>query len=140
MTLAGQLVRTTRVVSVSRRPYPSLTPLNRYTATFTGSKHRVIIWLEGSIQPDLQFAAIAETARALVEARDRWFNPPDLVEWVPEVAPGFPDRLLPRSEAAAKALKGRTLTNLYNTRGTPEGAWLDALHRRLDEAVAAAYG
>ena len=25
-------------------------------------------------------------------------------------------------------------------RGTPEGTWLDNLHRALDEAVAAAYG
>ena len=89
---------------------------------------------------DPRATAIAEAARALVEARERWLNPPDLVERVPEVVPGFPDRILPRNEAAAKALKGRTLTKLYNTRGTPEGAWLDALHRRLDEAVAAAYG
>ena len=37
-------------------------------------------------------------------------------------------------------LKSRTLTALYNTRGKPEGAWLDTLHQRLDEAVAAAYG
>jgi hypothetical protein len=29
---------------------------------------------------------------------------------------------------------------LYNTRGTPEGAWLDGLHQSLDAAVAAAYG
>lgn len=89
---------------------------------------------------DPRAIAIAEAARALVEARDRWLNPPELVERVPEVVPGFPDRLIPRNEEAAKALKRRTLTNLYNTRGTPEGAWLDALHRRLDEAVAAAYG
>jgi hypothetical protein len=32
------------------------------------------------------------------------------------------------------------LTNLYNTRGTPEGTWLDNLHRALDEPVAVAYG
>jgi len=37
-------------------------------------------------------------------------------------------------------LRTRTLTALYNTRGTPQGAWLDGLHRTLDEAVAAAYG
>lgn len=84
--------------------------------------------------------AIAEAARALVEARNRWLNPEDLVEIVPEVVPGFPDRILPRNAAAAQALKARTLTKLYNTRGTPEGAWLDGLHQRLDEAVAAAYG
>ena len=29
---------------------------------------------------------------------------------------------------------------LYNQRGKPEGAWLNTLHRTLDEAVAAAYG
>jgi type II restriction/modification system DNA methylase subunit YeeA len=83
---------------------------------------------------------IAAAARDLVEKRDRWLNPPELVQIVPEVVPGFPDRILPRNEAAAKILKKRTLTNLYNTRGTPEGAWLDSLHRTLDDAVAAAYG
>ena len=59
---------------------------------------------------------------------------------MPEVVPGFPDRILPRDGAAAELLKRRTLTSLYNMRGTPEGAWLDHLHRALDEAVAAAYG
>ena len=76
----------------------------------------------------------------MVEARDRWLNPPELVQRVPEVVPGFPDRLLPRDEKAAATLRDRTLTNLYNQRGTPAGAWLDNLHRALDEAVAAAYG
>lgn len=93
-----------------------------------------------SYAQDPRAIAIAEAARALTEARDRWLNPAELVEHVPEVVPGFPDRIVPRNAAAAQALKKRTLTNLYNTRGTPEGAWLDALHRRLDEAVAAAYG
>jgi len=63
-----------------------------------------------------------------------------MVEVVPEVVPGFPDCILPKNAAAAAILKKRTLTALYNTRGTPEGAWLDGLHRRLDEAVATAYG
>jgi hypothetical protein len=49
---------------------------------------------------------------------------------------GYPERLLPRDEACAKELKKRTLTNLYNQRP----AWLDNLHRELDEDVAAAYG
>jgi len=93
-----------------------------------------------SYAEDPRAMAIAAAARALVEARDRWLNPADLVETVPEVVPGFPDRILPRSPAAAQALKPRTLTKLYNTRGTPEGAWLDGLHQQLDEAVAAAYG
>ncbi len=45
-------------------------------------------------------------------------------------------RTIPRDEAAARDLKNRTLTNLYNLRP----AWLDLAHRRLDEAVFAAYG
>jgi type II restriction/modification system DNA methylase subunit YeeA len=84
--------------------------------------------------------AIAAAARELVEKRDLWLNPPDLIERVPEVVPEFPDRIVPRNAPAAATLKSRTLTNLYNMRGTPEGAWLDNLHRALDEAVAAAYG
>ena len=84
--------------------------------------------------------AIGAAARDLVEKRDLWLNPPDLTERVPEVVPGYPDRILPRDAKAAAILKTRTLTNLYNTRGTPEGTWLDTLHRKLDEAVAAAYG
>jgi type II restriction/modification system DNA methylase subunit YeeA len=84
--------------------------------------------------------AIAVAARELVEKRDLWLNPPDLIERVPEVVPEFPDRIVPRDAPAAATLKSRTLTNLYNMRGTPEGAWLDNLHRALDEAVAAAYG
>ncbi|WP_376097219.1 class I SAM-dependent DNA methyltransferase [Roseomonas sp. CCTCC AB2023176] len=83
---------------------------------------------------------IAEAARTLVEARDRWLNPEGMVERVAEVVPGFPDRIVPRSLAAATTLRKRTLTALYNARGTPEGAWLDALHRDLDAAVAEAYG
>jgi type II restriction/modification system DNA methylase subunit YeeA len=93
-----------------------------------------------SYAEDPRAVAIAAAARGLVEARDRWLNPADLVETVKEVVDGFPDRILPRSPAAAQALKARTLTKLYNTRGTPEGAWLDGLHQKLDEAVAAAYG
>ena len=41
----------------------------------------------------------------------------------------------PRDEESAKALKKRTLTNLYNERPT----WLDLAHRRLDQAACAAY-
>ena len=55
---------------------------------------------------------------------------------VPEVVPGYPDRILPVDDAAAAILKKRTLTNLYNERP----AWLDNAHRDLDTAVAAAYG
>ena len=79
---------------------------------------------------------IAAAAARLNELRENWLNPADQVIRVPEVVPGFPDRILPKDEAAAKELKKRTLTNLYNTRP----AWLDHAHRALDEAVAEAYG
>src|SRR5258708_369961 len=59
-----------------------------------------------------------------------------LVRRVPEVVPGFPDRILPVDPEAAAILKTRTLTNLYNQRP----AWLADAHRDLDAAVAAAYG
>ena len=80
--------------------------------------------------------AIAVAARRLNELREAWLNPPDLVERVPEVVAGFPDRIVPVSPKAAAILKKRTLTNLYNERP----AWLDNAHRELDAAVAAAYG
>ena len=80
--------------------------------------------------------AVALEARRLVELRDRWLNPPEWVEWVDESVPGYPKRPVPRDETAAKALKKRTLTNLYNAR--PQ--WLDDAHTALDAAVASAYG
>ncbi len=79
------------------------------------------------------FTSEALEARRLVELRDRWLNPP---EWVDEPVPGYPKRPVPRDEDAAKALKKRTLTNLYNAR--PQ--WLADAHEALDAAVAAAYG
>ena len=85
---------------------------------------------------DPRASAIADVAHRLVELRDRWLNPPEWVEWVDEPVPGYPKRPVPRSEAAAKALKKRTLTNLYNAR--PQ--WLADAHDALDAAVAAAYG
>ena len=85
---------------------------------------------------DPQATAIAEAARRLVSLRDRWLNPPELVEWVDEPVPGYPRRPVARNEAAEKALKKRTLTNLYNVR--PQ--WLADAHAALDAAVEAAYG
>lgn len=64
---------------------------------------------------DPRVQAIAQAAKELVEQRDRWLNVEGL------------------SEAEKKK---RTLTNLYNARPT----WLDLAHKRLDEAVFAAYG
>ena len=85
---------------------------------------------------DPRAMAVALEARRLVEPRDRWLNPPEWVEWVDEPVPGYPQRPVPRDEEAAKALRKRTLTNLYNVR--PQ--WLADAHAALDAAVAAAYG
>jgi type II restriction/modification system DNA methylase subunit YeeA len=79
---------------------------------------------------------IADAAQRLAELRDNWLNPAELVRRDPEVVAGFPDRVLPVSEAAKVELRRRTLTDLYNERPT----WLANAHRALDEAVAAAYG
>ncbi len=89
-----------------------------------------------SYADDPRAVAIASAAAELDRLREAWLNPPDLVRVEPEVVPGYPDRVLPRDAAAAAELKKRTLTNLYNARP----AWLDHAHRRLDAAVAAAYG
>ena len=45
-------------------------------------------------------------------------------------------RLEPRDAECAARLKKRTLTNLYNERPV----WLDLAHKKLDAAVATAYG
>jgi hypothetical protein len=66
-------------------------------------------------QDSQQVEAIAEAARELVRQRDNWLNPPN---------------------ASPEALAKLTLTNLYNKRPT----WLENVHRKLDEAVFAAYG
>ena len=66
----------------------------------------------------------------------RWLNPPEWVEWLDEPVPGYPTRPGPRDEAAATALKTRTLTSFYNARPT----WLADAHAALDAAVATAYG
>ena len=55
--------------------------------------------------------------------------------WI-EPVPGYPRRPVPRDEDAAKALRKRTLTNLYNAR--PQ--WLADANAALDAAVAGAYG
>ena len=79
---------------------------------------------------------ITTAAKRLDQLRNNWLNPPDLIMSVPEVVKGYPDRILPKDEAAAQVLKQRTLTNLYNERPS----WLNNAHRDLDAAVANAYG
>ena len=85
---------------------------------------------------DPRAQAIAAAAQRLNTLRENWLNPADLVLRVPEVVPGFPDRVLPKDDAAAKLLAKRTLTNLYNDRPR----WLADAHAALDATVAAAYG
>jgi type II restriction/modification system DNA methylase subunit YeeA len=85
--------------------------------------------------PEITAANIAAAARRLNELRENWLNPPEWTERVPEVVPGYPDRIVAKPGHEAE-LKKRTLTNLYNQRP----AWLDNAHKSLDAAVAAAYG
>ncbi len=119
----------------------SLEDRPRYTPTTT---FETFPFPEG-LSPDIPAAeyaedsraiAIADAARRLVDLRDRWLNPPEWVEWLDEPAPGYPKRAVARGTAAAKELKARTLTALYNAR--PQ--WLAQAHDALDAAVAAAYG
>ena len=87
-------------------------------------------------QPMALLSQIEGAAAELNNLRDAWLNPADLVVIEPEVVPGYPARIMPKDEHAAKSLRARTLTNLYNERP----AWLDNAHKALDAAVAAAYG
>lgn len=64
---------------------------------------------------DPRVQAIAQAAKELNDKREAWLNPPGLTD---------------------ADLKKRTLTNLYNQRPT----WIDLAHKKLDAAVAAAYG
>ena len=80
--------------------------------------------------------AIEAAAKRLDSLRTAWLYPADLVETVPEIVIGFPDRTIAKHVMSERVLAGRTLTALYNER--PE--WLAEAHRTLDTAVAAAYG
>ncbi|MBN8510484.1 MAG: class I SAM-dependent DNA methyltransferase [Burkholderiales bacterium] len=89
----------------------------------------------------LHAEAIAGAARRLNDLRERWLNPPEWTQRVPEVVPlgmdrsPYPDRIVPRA-GFEKQVAVRTLTKLYNERPT----WLVQAHEALDAAVAAAYG
>jgi hypothetical protein len=100
---------------------------------------------------------IGTAASELDDLRNRWLNPP---EWTRESVLEFPGsangpwgryvknsdesgngtvnypRLFPKDDKAASQLAKRTLTNLYNERP----AWLELAHRKIDDAVFAAYG
>jgi type II restriction/modification system DNA methylase subunit YeeA len=106
----------------------------RYTPTTTFETFPFPEGVLTNPNPDNEFPAIAEAARLLNERRENWLNPPEWIDRVPEVVPGYPDRIIPKPEHAAE-LKKRTLTNLYNVRPP----WLDNAHKALDKAVADAY-
>ena len=85
---------------------------------------------------NLKADRVAKASKKLSEMREEWLNHPDYVRVEKDVAPGLPDRFVPRDADAAVELGKRTLTSLYNARPM----WLDNAHRELDAAVAAAYG
>ena len=80
---------------------------------------------------DPRVQAISEAAKELVEQRDRWLNPQ-----TSEVSPADSKVVKTPKKTSEVSREKRTLTNLYNARPT----WLDLAHKRLDEAVFAAYG
>jgi len=111
--------------------------------------------------PNEHRAAISDAAKKLNEMRECWLNPPEWTHTRVLEFPGSVDgpwarhidkstirdpqsaigtvrypRLEPRDAECAAKLAKRTLTNLYNERP----AWLDLAHKKLDAAVAAAYG
>ena len=143
-------------------PFPDdlAEPLTNDEARLNATKHYAHIVMREEAPPrtpDEHRAAIAAAACELNELRERWLNPP---EWTAERFLEFPGsahgpwarylhqpgthgigtvrypRLEPRDADCAAKLKKRTLTNLYNERP----AWLDLAHKKLDAAVAAAYG
>jgi type II restriction/modification system DNA methylase subunit YeeA len=90
--------------------------------------------VDWSFDPRAQ--AIAQAANQLKKLRDNWLRPPALVRREPEVALGYPDRIVPVDKKAAKELEHRTLGNLYSD----PPAWLKNAHHNLDNKVALAYG
>jgi hypothetical protein len=143
-------------------PHPDLTPEKAYAdaAHYYMAKEEPARPAVMPRTPAENRAVIAAAAKELNELRERWLNPPEWTEtrvlefpgtvggpWHryidpstinPQLSTGlvrYP-RLVPRDAECAARLKKRTLTNLYNDRP----AWLDLAHKKLDAAVAAAYG
>lgn len=123
----------------SLRQGTSLEDRPRYTSSTTFETFPFPEGLTPNIAPDKYTNSnandISDAAARLYELRENWLNPPELVKSVPEVVNVFPNRIEPINPDAAKELKKRTLTNLYNTRPS----WLDNAHKALDQAVADAY-
>lgn len=117
----------------------SLEDRPRYTPTTTFETFPFPEGLTPNLNPteytNPHAAEIAAIAARLNELRENWLNPPEWTDRIPEVVPGYPDRIVAKPGFEDK-LKKRTLTNLYNERPT----WLANIHRDLDAAVAKAYG
>jgi type II restriction/modification system DNA methylase subunit YeeA len=146
----------------------ALKGLSRYIATPRVSKHRIFAWLDAAVLPDCQLIVFAREDDAFFgllhsHIHEVWalgqgtqlrekesgfrYTPTTCFETFPLPAPDEEKWGVIASAAQAldaarsnwlgdRSDKTRTLTNLYNERP----AWLDMLHRALDEAVAAAYG
>jgi hypothetical protein len=87
---------------------------------------------------DPHVQAIGQAAKELVEQRDRWLSAtPSAFGTSPKSAE---EKTVKPTGGADLGEAGRgskrTLTNLYNARPT----WLELAHKRLDDAVFAAYG
>lgn len=98
-----------------QREYPQVGPegvlgleLNAYAAELA----RVSIWIR-----HIQWAR-----RHGFSARPNLSN---LARIVTEVVTGFPNRVVPKDAGSMASLRSRTLTALYNQRGTAQGTWLD---------------
>jgi len=141
-------------------PVPNPVEAEMLAAKYYSAKETPPPYQSAPATPEEHRAVIAAAAKELNEVRERWLNPPEWTEtrtlefpgsssgpWAryvdlktvnAETAVGtvrYP-RLEPRDADCAAKLKTRTLTNLYNERP----AWLDLAHKKLDAAVAAAYG
>jgi len=141
-------------------PVPNPVEAEMLAAKYYSAKETPPPYQRAPATPEEHRAVIAAAAKELNELRERWLNPPEWTETRTLEFPGsrsgpwsryvdlktvdavtgvgtvrYP-RLEPRDADCAAKLKKRTLTNLYNERP----AWLNLAHKKLDAAVAAAYG
>jgi hypothetical protein len=141
-------------------PVPNPVEAEMLAAKYYSAKETPPPYQPAPARPEEHRAVIEAAAKELNELRERWLNPPEWTETRTLEFPGsrsgpwaryvdlktvdvetgvgtvrYP-RLEPRDADCAAKLKKRTLTNLYNERP----AWLDLAHKKLDAAVAAAYG
>ncbi len=107
----------------------SLEDRPRYTPTTTFETFPFPYPPGAEKQKDPRVQAIASAAKELVEQRDRWLQ-------TSEVSPEDSKSLKPSKKTSEVSTVKRTLTNLYNQRPT----WLELSHKKLDDAVFAAYG